>query len=157
MPPLVELLKSSDAEEVRCHAISTLRNLAAGSSGSNASLTNSTRRGSVVTAGAAENKEAIMQSGALQAIQSLINEFVGRLEQQQEQQDALSWTVVSEMSACLAVLALSDKMKLKMLETGLLDTLLRLLSPQLRHQVPPEVQGNAAATIGNMATKCPDV
>lgn len=51
--PLVHLLSFKDNEEVQCHAISTLRNLAASSE---------------------KNKKAIVKAGAVQAIKELVLE-----------------------------------------------------------------------------------
>jgi hypothetical protein len=66
------LLSFKDNEEVQCHAISTLRNLAASSE---------------------KNKTAIVKAGAVQSIKELLLE--------------VPMNVQSEMTACVAVLALS--------------------------------------------------
>ena len=70
--PLINLLSFKDNEEVQCHAISTLRNLAASSE---------------------KNKKAIVKAGAVQSIKELVLE--------------VPIAVQSEMTACVAVLALS--------------------------------------------------
>lgn len=70
--PLIKLLSFKDNEEVQCHAISTLRNLAASSE---------------------KNKTAIVKAGAIQKIKELVLE--------------VPMNVQSEMTACVAVLALS--------------------------------------------------
>lgn len=72
LQPLINLLSFKDNEEVQCHAISTLRNLAASSE---------------------KNKTAIVQAGAVQSIKELVLE--------------VPMNVQSEMTACVAVLALS--------------------------------------------------
>lgn len=72
LQPLINLLSFKDNEEVQCHAISTLRNLAASSE---------------------KNKQAIVKAGAVQSIKELVLE--------------VPMNVQSEMTACIAVLALS--------------------------------------------------
>ena len=72
LQPLINLLSFKDNEEVQCHAISTLRNLAASSE---------------------SNKLEIVKAGAVQSIKELVLE--------------VPMNVQSEMTACIAVLALS--------------------------------------------------
>ncbi len=72
LQPLINLLSFKDNEEVQCHAISTLRNLAASSE---------------------KNKTAIVKAGAVESIKELVLE--------------VPINVQSEMTACVAVLALS--------------------------------------------------
>jgi vacuolar protein 8 len=72
LQPLINLLSFKENEEVQCHAISTLRNLAASSE---------------------KNKTAIVKAGAVQSIKELVLE--------------VPMNVQSEMTACVAVLALS--------------------------------------------------
>ncbi len=72
LQPLIGLLSFKDNEEVQCHAISTLRNLAASSE---------------------KNKTAIVKAGAIQSIKDLVLQ--------------VPMNVQSEMTACVAVLALS--------------------------------------------------
>lgn len=74
LQPLITLLSFKDNEEVQCHAISTLRNLAASSE---------------------KNKTAIVKAGAVQTIKELVLE--------------VPMNVQSEMTACIAVLALSGE------------------------------------------------
>lgn len=74
LQPLINLLSFKDNEEVQCHAISTLRNLAASSE---------------------KNKKAIVKAGAVQSIKELVLE--------------VPINVQSEMTACVAVLALSGQ------------------------------------------------
>ena len=77
LQPLINLLSFKDNEEVQCHAISTLRNLAASSE---------------------KNKLEIVKAGAVQSIKELVLE--------------VPMNVQSEMTACIAVLALSGKFDL---------------------------------------------
>lgn len=72
LQPLIGLLSYEENEEIQCHAISTLRNLAASSE---------------------RNKKAIVEAGAVERIKELIL--------------SLSHSVQSEMTAAIAVLALS--------------------------------------------------
>ena len=74
LQPLIQLLAYEENEEIQCHAISTLRNLAASSE---------------------KNKRAIVDAGAVERVKELVlNVPLG---------------VQSEMTACVAVLALSGK------------------------------------------------
>jgi vacuolar protein 8 len=75
--PLINLLSFKDNEEVQCHAISTLRNLAASSE---------------------KNKTAIVRAGAVRSIKELVLE--------------VPVNVQSEMTACVAVLALSGTLSI---------------------------------------------
>ncbi|RMJ22321.1 vacuolar protein 8 [Aspergillus sp. HF37] len=80
LKPLVDLLGSTDNEEIQCHAISTLRNLAASSD---------------------RNKELVLQAGAVQKCKDLVLR--------------VPLSVQSEMTAAIAVLALSDELKAHLL------------------------------------------
>ncbi|BGP42020.1 Vacuolar protein 8, partial [Rhodotorula kratochvilovae] len=116
LAPLIDLLAYDENEEIQCHAISTLRNLAASSEG---------------------NKRAIVDAGAAERIRDLVLQ--------------VPVTVQSEMTACLAVLGLSEDIKSELLDLGILDVLIPLTaSPSV------EVQGNAAAAIGNLSSKTDD-
>lgn len=111
--PLVDLLSFEENEEVQCHAISTLRNLAASSE---------------------KNKGQIVAAGAAQKIKELVL--------------GVPVNVQSEMTACVAVLALSDELKPQLLEMGICEVLIPLTnSPSV------EVQGNSAAALGNLSSK----
>ena len=122
-----------DNEEVQCHAISTLRNLAASSE---------------------KNKGEIVKAGAVDSIQDLVLDA--------------PINVQSEMTACVAVLALSgtncntsgyfrahsnvynflDELKSQLLDMGICKVLIPLTkSPSI------EVQGNSAAALGNLSSK----
>ncbi|KAL1871042.1 hypothetical protein VTK73DRAFT_2277 [Phialemonium thermophilum] len=116
LKPLVDLLGSTDNEEIQCHAISTLRNLAASSD---------------------RNKALVLDAGAVQKCKQLVLE--------------VPVTVQSEMTAAIAVLALSDELKTHLLELGVFDVLIPLTqSPSI------EVQGNSAAALGNLSSKVGD-
>lgn len=111
--PLIELLAYDENEEIQCHAISTLRNLAASSE---------------------KNKEAIVQAGAIEKIKELVL--------------SVPLSVQSEMTACAAVLGLSEDIKGHLLDLGILEVLI-----PLTNSVSVEVQGNSAAAIGNLSSK----
>ncbi|EGO60513.1 hypothetical protein NEUTE1DRAFT_97680 [Neurospora tetrasperma FGSC 2508] len=116
LKPLVDLLGSTDNEEIQCHAISTLRNLAASSD---------------------RNKALVLEAGAVQKCKQLVLE--------------VPVTVQSEMTAAIAVLALSDELKTNLLELGVFEVLIPLTkSPSI------EVQGNSAAALGNLSSKVGD-
>jgi vacuolar protein 8 len=114
--PLIDLLSYEENEEIQCHAISTLRNLAASSE---------------------RNKQAIVDAGAVERIRDLVL--------------ALSISVQSEMTAALAVLALSDELKPRLLQMSVLSVLIPLTASDNL-----DVQGNAAAAIGNLSSKVGD-
>jgi vacuolar protein 8 len=113
LKPLVELLGSTDNEEIQCHAISTLRNLAASSD---------------------RNKELVLEAGAVQKCKELVLK--------------VPLSVQSEMTAAIAVLALSDELKSKLLSLGVFDVLIPLTNSD-----SIEVQGNSAAALGNLSSK----
>ncbi|KAL2266503.1 hypothetical protein VTJ83DRAFT_5855 [Remersonia thermophila] len=116
LKPLVDLLGSTDHEEIQCHAISTLRNLAASSD---------------------RNKELVLEAGAVQKCKQLVLD--------------VPVTVQSEMTAAIAVLALSDELKTHLLQLGVFEVLIPLTkSPSV------EVQGNSAAALGNLSSKVGD-
>lgn len=83
LQPLIDLLSFDENEEVQCHAISTLRNLAASSE---------------------RNKGAIVEAGAVERIKDLVL--------------VVPLAVQSEMTACVAVLALSGRWMLFVLQDG---------------------------------------
>lgn len=111
--PLVDLLGSTDNEEIQCHAISTLRNLAASSD---------------------RNKRLVLEAGAVQKCKELVLE--------------VPLSVQSEMTAAIAVLALSDDLKPHLLSLGVFDVLIPLTESE-----SIEVQGNSAAALGNLSSK----
>ncbi|KAG5954533.1 Vacuolar protein 8 [Claviceps humidiphila] len=116
LKPLVDLLGTTDNEEIQCHAISTLRNLAASSD---------------------RNKALVLDAGAVQKCKQLVLD--------------VPVTVQSEMTAAIAVLALSDDLKSHLLNLGVCDVLIPLTqSPSI------EVQGNSAAALGNLSSKVGD-
>ena len=111
--PLVDLLGSTDNEEIQCHAISTLRNLAASSD---------------------RNKQLVLEAGAVQKCKELVLN--------------VPLSVQSEMTAAIAVLALSDDLKPHLLNLGVFDVLIPLTESE-----SIEVQGNSAAALGNLSSK----
>ena len=113
LKPLVELLGSTEHEEVQCHAISTLRNLAASSD---------------------RNKQLVLEAGAVQKCKQLVLD--------------VPLSVQSEMTAAIAVLALSDELKTNLLKLGVFDVLIPLTDSESL-----EVQGNSAAALGNLSSK----
>ncbi|KAI9760881.1 MAG: Vacuolar protein 8 [Chaenotheca gracillima] len=116
LKPLVDLLGSTGNEEIQCHAISTLRNLAASSD---------------------RNKELVLEAGAVQKCKQLVLE--------------VPLSVQSEMTAAIAVLALSDDLKTHLLNLGVFDVLIPLTASE-----SIEVQGNSAAALGNLSSKVGD-
>jgi len=116
LKPLVDLLGSTDNEEIQCHAISTLRNLAASSD---------------------RNKDLVLQAGAVQKCKELVLH--------------VPLGVQAEMTAAIAVLALSDELKPHLLNLGIFEVLI-----PLTHSENIEVQGNSAAAIGNLSSKVGD-
>ena len=113
LKPLVDLLGSTDNEEIQCHAISTLRNLAASSD---------------------RNKQLVLEAGAVQKCKELVL--------------SVPLSVQSEMTAAVAVLALSDDLKPRLLRLGVFDVLIPLTESE-----SIEVQGNSAAALGNLSSK----
>lgn len=113
LKPLVGLLGSTDNEEIQCHAISTLRNLAASSD---------------------RNKQLVLEAGAVQKCRELVLK--------------VPINVQSEMTAAIAVLALSDDLKPHLLSLGVFDVLIPLTESE-----SIEVQGNSAAALGNLSSK----
>lgn len=111
--PLVQLLGSKENEEIQCHAISTLRNLAASSD---------------------RNKELVLKAGAVQKCKELVL--------------GVPLSVQSEMTAAIAVLALSDELKPKLLDLNVFEVLIPLTESE-----SIEVQGNSAAALGNLSSK----
>ncbi|KAK5746583.1 Vacuolar protein 8 [Elasticomyces elasticus] len=114
--PLVDLLGSTDNEEIQCHAISTLRNLAASSD---------------------RNKQLVLEAGAVQKCKELVLD--------------VPLSVQSEMTAAIAVLALSDELKPELLNLGVFEVLIPLTESE-----SIEVQGNSAAALGNLSSKVGD-
>jgi len=113
LKPLVDLLGSADNEEIQCHAISTLRNLAASSD---------------------RNKQLVLEAGAVQKCKELVL--------------SVPLAVQSEMTAAIAVLALSDELKPELLALGVFEVLIPLTESE-----SIEVQGNSAAALGNLSSK----
>lgn len=116
LKPLVDLLGSTGNEEIQCHAISTLRNLAASSD---------------------RNKQLVLEAGAVQKCKELVLQ--------------VPLSVQSEMTAAIAVLALSDELKTHLLNLGIFECLIPLTDSE-----SIEVQGNSAAALGNLSSKVGD-
>ncbi|CAG8467352.1 8910_t:CDS:10 [Diversispora eburnea] len=115
LSPLIQLLAYEENEEIQCHAISTLRNLAASSE---------------------RNKRAIVDAGAVERVRELVLN--------------VPLSVQSEMTACVAVLALNE-LKPRLLRLGICQVLLPLTA-----SLSVEVQGNSAAALGNLSSKVQD-
>ncbi|KAG9022231.1 Vacuolar protein 8 [Tulasnella sp. JGI-2019a] len=113
LDPLIDLLSFEENEEVQCHAISTLRNVAASSE---------------------KNKGQIVKAGLVQKIKDLVL--------------YVPLNVQGEMTACLAVLALSNDLRPQLLEMGICEALIPLTNSS-----SAEVQGNSAAALGNLSSK----
>lgn len=113
LKPLVDLLGSQENEEIQCHAISTLRNLAASSD---------------------RNKQLVLEAGAVEKCKELVLH--------------VPVNVQSEMTAAVAVLALSDELKPHLFRLGVFDVLIPLTESE-----SIEVQGNSAAALGNLSSK----
>ena len=116
LKPLVDLLGSTENEEIQCHAISTLRNLAASSD---------------------KNKQLVLEAGAVQKCMELVL--------------TVPLSVQSEMTAAIAVLALSDELKPFLLKLNVFHVLIPLTDSE-----SIEVQGNSAAALGNLSSKVGD-
>ena len=116
LKPLVDLLGSTENEEIQCHAISTLRNLAASSD---------------------KNKQLVLEAGAVQKCMELVL--------------TVPLSVQSEMTAAIAVLALSDELKPFLLKLNVFHVLIPLTGSE-----SIEVQGNSAAALGNLSSKVGD-
>lgn len=113
LTPLVNLLDYNDSEEIQCHAVSTLRNLAASSE---------------------RNRLALLDANAVLKCKELVLNT--------------SINVQSEISACFAILALADDLKLKLLELGIIEVLI-----PLTFSSNGEVCGNAAAALANLCSR----
>ena len=87
-----------------------------------------------LAASSERNKKAIVEAGAVERIRILINQVPA--------------SVQTEMTAAIAVLALSEELKQRLLSMGVLEVLVPLTSSRNM-----EVQGNSAAAIGNLSSK----
>ncbi|ODV59746.1 protein anchor VAC8 [Ascoidea rubescens DSM 1968] len=116
LKPLVDLLDYKGSEEIQCHSVSTLRNLAASSE---------------------KNRSALLEAGAVQKCKNLVLQTQG--------------SVLSEISACFAILALADDLKQKLLDLNLVDVLIPLTFSNY-----DEVRGNSAAALANLCSRIPD-
>lgn len=116
LKPLVALLDYNDSEEIQCHAVSTLRNLAASSE---------------------RNRLELLEADAVLKCKELVLHT--------------PVSVQSEISACFAILALADDLKIKLLDIGLIDVLI-----PLTFSSNGEVCGNAAAALANLCSRLRD-
>ena len=80
------------------------------------------------------NKQLVLEAGAVQKCKQLVL--------------TAPLSVQSEMTAAIAVLALSDDLKSHLLNLGVCDVLI-----PLTHSPSIEVQGNSAAALGNLSSK----
>jgi len=116
LPPLIDLLGKTDNEEILCHVVSSLRNLAASSE---------------------RTKLQIVEAGAVEKFFVLLTRVPA--------------SVQSEITACIAVLALGDEIKSRLLDLGIVKVLVPLTRVDSF-----EVQGNSAAALGNLTSKVSD-
>lgn len=128
--PLIDLLAYDENEEIQCHAISTLRNLAASSEG---------------------NKRAIVEAGAAERIKELVLSVPVTV-----QSEMTACAAVLGLSGALRFPLLDgtgltrreEDIKSQLLDMGICEVLIPLTaSPSV------EVQGNSAAALGNLSSK----
>lgn len=116
LKPLIALLDYNESEEIQCHTVSTLRNLAASSE---------------------KNRKAILDAGAVLKCKELVLKS--------------PVSVQSEISACFAILALADDLKIKLLQMDIIDVLM-----PLTYSNNSEVCGNAALALANLCSRIDD-
>lgn len=116
LKPLVDLVDYQNNTEIQCHAVSSLRNLAASSE---------------------RNRMSLVDAGAVKKLKDMA------LTSQQN--------VQSEISACFAILALADELKVKLLDMGIIEVLIPLTKSD-----NPEVSGNSAAALANLCSRIKD-
>ncbi|ORX83681.1 vacuolar protein 8 [Anaeromyces robustus] len=135
---LIELISSDKGEEIQCHALSTIRNLAASD----------------------YNKMLIIKEGAAETIINLLieseNNSTGKGKGTSTSYLANGQTfgpiIKSEMTAALAILALSDEIRPQLFKIRVCDAIF----PLTDKNEPLEVQANAASCIGNLAIRLED-
>ncbi|CAH7666758.1 armadillo-type protein [Phakopsora pachyrhizi] len=91
-----------------------------------------------LAASSEKNKEAIVEAGAIEQIKELVL--------------SVPLSIQSKMTACVAVLGLSEDIKGQLLDLGILEVLI-----PLTNSVSVEAQGNSAAAIGNLSSKGKEV
>lgn len=135
---LIELISSDKGEEIQCHALSTIRNLAASD----------------------YNKITIIKEGAAKTIINLLIESNHNSTNKGKTPSSaysahgqvFGPIIKSEMTAALAILALSDEIRPILFESHVCDAIFPLTS----EDEPLEVQANAASCIGNLAIHLKD-
>ncbi|KAK2616654.1 Vacuolar protein 8 [Conoideocrella luteorostrata] len=121
--PLVELLGFIQEKAILCHTVSTLRNLAASSD---------------------QNKYLVFKADAAQKCKDMVlNVTFPNLADVHELQ--------SEITAAIAVLALSDDLKSELLKLGVCDVLI-----PLTNSPDKDVRCNSAAALANLSSKVGD-
>lgn len=116
LKPLVNLLDYSDSEEIQCHAVSTIRNLAAS--------TDKAILGLLANTAVDKCKEIVLQ---------------------------VPLSVQLEISACFAILALTEELKPRLYESKIIDVLIPLTFSE-----NGEVCGNSAAALANLCSRVSD-
>ncbi|KAK4703314.1 vacuolar protein 8, partial [Phenoliferia sp. Uapishka_3] len=137
LSPLIDLLAYDENEEIQCHAISTLRNLAASSEG---------------------NKRAIVEAGAAERIKDLVLHVPVAVQSEMTACAAvlgLSGASIHERvlsgDADVVPFPFAEDIKSQLLDMGICEVLIPLTaSPSV------EVQGNSAAALGNLSSKPDD-
>jgi len=134
---LIELISSNKDEEIQCHALSTIRNLAASD----------------------YNKKLIVKEGAAETIINLLiesnNNSSGKGKGSSNSYNngqTYGPIIKSEMTAALAILALSDEIRPLLFKIKICDAIF----PLTGEKEPLEVQANAASCIGNLAIHLED-
>jgi len=135
---LIELISSDKGEEIQCHALSTIRNLAASD----------------------YNKKLIIKEGAAETIINLLIESnnnsndkgKGASNSYLAHGQTYGPIIKSEMTAALAILALSDDIRPLLFKIRVCDAIF----PLTGENEPLEVQANAASCIGNLAIRLED-
>lgn len=134
LPPLVALLGFDENEEIQCHTVSTLRNLASSSQ---------------------TNREQLLKSNAIETCihlcQKLINENSESATNNNNNNTNNHHLLLSELSALFAVLALSDDLKISLLNLQIISVLLPLTFAE-----DTEISGNSAAALANLCSHIPN-
>lgn len=116
LKPLVNLLDYSESEEIQCHAVSTIRNLAAS--------TDKAILGLLASTAVDKCKEIVLN---------------------------VPLSVQLEISACFAILALTEELKPRLYESQIIEVLIPLTFSE-----NGEVCGNSAAALANLCSRVSD-